>query len=161
MKNNTRLTMKVKTGFIAKNRYELWKLGITYILNAAHGRRLCEGNNDYGATITYHGVPANDSPDFDMSQYFYSASEFIHKALTSPGDRVLVHCAVGISRSATLVLAYLMIHHHLSLTQAIEKVQENRWICPNIGFLQQLIHLDEELHSARSKNMQEQKAEIC
>ncbi|XP_040292008.1 dual specificity protein phosphatase 13 isoform X2 [Bufo bufo] len=70
----------------ANNRYELWKLGITHVLNAAHGRRYSEGNSDfYGASIIYHGVPANDVPEFDMSKYFYSASEFIHKALSTPG----------------------------------------------------------------------------
>ncbi|XP_068115071.1 dual specificity protein phosphatase 13A-like [Hyperolius riggenbachi] len=137
---------------IANDRYEVWKLGITHILNAAHGNRHSQGSHGfYGASITYHGVPANDSPKFDISKYFYSASEFIHKALSSPGDRVLVHCAVGVSRSATLVLAYLMIQHQFSLTQAIQKVQENRWICPNRGFLRQLLHLDEKLQPARNK----------
>ncbi|KAM3913614.1 dual specificity protein phosphatase 13A [Leptodactylus fuscus] len=134
----------------ANNRYELWKLGITHVLNAAHGRRYSEGNPDfYGASITYHGVPANDVPEFDMSKYFYSASTFIHRALTTPGARLLVHCVVGISRSATLVLAYLMIHHQLSLVQAIHTVQENRWISPNAGFLRQLLRLDEELRQTR------------
>ncbi|XP_066454815.1 dual specificity protein phosphatase 13A-like [Eleutherodactylus coqui] len=134
----------------ANNRYELWKLGITHVLNAAHGRRYSEGHPDfYGASITYHGVPANDLPEFDMSKYFYLASEFIHKALSTPGARLLVHCVVGISRSATLVLAYLMIHHQLSLVQAIQTVQENRWISPNSGFLRQLLHLDEKLQQTR------------
>ncbi|XP_069609125.1 dual specificity protein phosphatase 13A [Ranitomeya imitator] len=130
----------------ANDKYELWKLGITHVLNAAHGRRYSEGNPDfYGTTITYHGVPANDVPEFDMSKYFYSAAAFIHKALTTPGARLLVHCVVGISRSATLVLAYLMIHHQISLIQAIRTVQEKRWISPNTGFLRQLMHLGEEL----------------
>ncbi|XP_018413655.1 PREDICTED: dual specificity protein phosphatase 13-like [Nanorana parkeri] len=140
----------------ANNRYELWKLGITHVLNAAHGRMHSDGSPEYyGTSITYHGVPANDLPDFNISQYFYSASEFIHKALDTPGARVLVHCVVGISRSASLVLAYLMIHHQLTLTQAIQHVQENRWIFPNAGFLQQLLHLDEELQQTRKNQRQE------
>lgn len=56
--------------------------------------------------------------------------------------RVLVHCAVGVSRSASLVLAYLMIHHHYTLLEAIHKVKERRWIFPNRGFLKQLRALD-------------------
>ncbi|XP_073408159.1 dual specificity protein phosphatase 13A isoform X2 [Dendrobates tinctorius] len=134
----------------ANDKYELWKLGITHVLNAAHGRRYSEGNPDfYGTTITYHGVPANDVPEFDMSKYFYSSAAFIQKALTTPGARLLVHCVVGISRSATLVLAYLLIHHQFSLIQAIRTVQEKRWISPNTGFLQQLIKLDEELRQTQ------------
>ncbi|XP_075466450.1 dual specificity protein phosphatase 13A isoform X2 [Ascaphus truei] len=139
----------------ANNRYELWKLGITHVLNAAHGRRFSEGNADFhGASVTYHGVAANDVPDFDMSQYFYSASEFIHQALSITGGRLLVHCVVEISRSATLVLAYLMIHQHLSLTQAVRRVQEKRWVSPNAGFLRQLLRLEEQLRQARGQQGQ-------
>ncbi|OCT59701.1 hypothetical protein XELAEV_18000565mg [Xenopus laevis] len=135
----------------ANNRYELWKMGITHILNAAHGNRFCEGSSDfYSASISYYGVPAYDVPDFDMSQYFNSASQFIHRALNTSGARLLVHCIVGISRSATLVLAYLMIHHQMTLTQAIQKVQENRWVSPNHGFLRQLLKLDGELRKSRN-----------
>uniref|UniRef100_A0A803KA67 Dual specificity phosphatase 13 n=1 Tax=Xenopus tropicalis TaxID=8364 RepID=A0A803KA67_XENTR len=144
-----RRTQKI-TGATANNRYELWKMGITHILNAAHGNRFCEGNSDfYSASIAYHGVPAYDVPDFDMSKYFNSASAFIHQALNTSGARLLVHCVVGISRSATLVLAYLMIYHQMTLTQAIQRVQENRWVSPNPGFLRQLLKLDGELCKSR------------
>uniref|UniRef100_A0A3Q0SG40 Dual specificity protein phosphatase n=1 Tax=Amphilophus citrinellus TaxID=61819 RepID=A0A3Q0SG40_AMPCI len=120
-------------------------LGITHVLNASHGKLCCKGSDDfYGTTVKYYGVPANDLPTFDLSPYFYPAAEFIHQALTS-GGRVFVHCAVGVSRSAALVLAYLMIHHHLSLLSSIHCVQQKRWIFPNRGFLRQLIGLDQKL----------------
>ncbi|XP_053730540.1 dual specificity protein phosphatase 5-like isoform X4 [Synchiropus splendidus] len=70
-------------------------------------------------------------------------------ALTS-GGKVLVHCAVGVSRSAALVLAYLMIHHHLSLLAAIHCVQHKRWIFPNRGFLRQLIKLNHDRQTGSS-----------
>ncbi|KAL1264827.1 hypothetical protein QQF64_005182 [Cirrhinus molitorella] len=60
-------------------------------------------------------------------------------------ERVLVHCAVGVSRSASLVVAYLMIHQHLSLLDAIKAVKQRRWIFPNRGFLKQLRALDATL----------------
>lgn len=59
--------------------------------------------------------------------------------------RVFVHCAVGVSRSASLVLAYLMIRHHYTLLEAINKIKERRWIFPNRGFLKQLLALDMKL----------------
>lgn len=65
--------------------------------------------------------------------------------------RVLVHCAVGVSRSASLVLAYLMIHHHYKLLEAINKVKEHRWIFPNRGFLKQLCALDMKLQQPSYK----------
>ncbi|CAM4592032.1 unnamed protein product [Caretta caretta] len=134
----------------AHNRFGLWKMGITHVLNAAHGTMLCQGGQDfYGTTIDYYGVPAYDLPDFDISQYFFSAAEFIHKALNTPGAKILVHCAVGISRSASLVLAYLMINHHLPLVKAIKAVKKHRWISPNRGFLKQLRNLDIQLRQTR------------
>ncbi|XP_060884479.1 dual specificity protein phosphatase 13A-like isoform X1 [Labrus mixtus] len=131
---------------VANDRYSLWKLEITHIVNAAHGRMHCQGSHDfYGAAVDYYGVPADDSPSFDLSRYFFPAAEYIQSALDTAGARVFVHCAVGVSRSASLVLAYLMIHHHYSLLEAIHKVKERRWIFPNTGFLKQLRALDVKL----------------
>uniref|UniRef100_A0A8D0WZM4 Dual specificity protein phosphatase n=2 Tax=Sus scrofa TaxID=9823 RepID=A0A8D0WZM4_PIG len=59
--------------------------------------------------------------------------------------RVLVHCAMGVSRSATVVLAFLMICENMTLVEAIQTVQAHRDICPNSGFLQQLQVLDNRL----------------
>uniref|UniRef100_A0A8B9Q2L1 Dual specificity protein phosphatase n=1 Tax=Apteryx owenii TaxID=8824 RepID=A0A8B9Q2L1_APTOW len=134
----------------AHNRFILWKMGVTHVLNAAHGTVYSQGGQDfYGAAIDYYGVPAYDLPDFDISQFFFSAAEFIHKALNTPGAKILVHCAVGVSRSASLVLAYLMINHHLSLVEAIKTVKEHRWISPNRGFLKHLQNLDVQLRQKK------------
>nr|KAF6368230.1 dual specificity phosphatase 26 [Myotis myotis]KAF6373498.1 dual specificity phosphatase 26 [Pipistrellus kuhlii] len=80
-----------------------------------------------------------------MSIHFQTAADFIHRALSLPGGKILVHCAVGVSRSATLVLAYLMLYHHLTLVEAIKKVKDHRGIIPNRGFLRQLLALDRRL----------------
>uniref|UniRef100_A0A4X2L2F0 Dual specificity protein phosphatase n=1 Tax=Vombatus ursinus TaxID=29139 RepID=A0A4X2L2F0_VOMUR len=133
----------------ANNRFELWKLGITHVLNAAHGGLCCQGGPDfYGSCVSYLGVPAHDLPDFNISAYFSSAADFIHNALLTPGAKVLVHCVVGISRSATLVLAYLMLRQGLTLRQAVNSVKQRRWIFPNSGFLKQLCQLDRQLQGA-------------
>lgn len=64
----------------------LWQLGVTHVLNAAHGKLCCKGSDDfYGTTVKYYGVPANDLPTFDLSPFFHPAAEFIHQALTSGG----------------------------------------------------------------------------
>lgn len=70
--------------------------------------------------------------------------------------KVFVHCAVGVSRSAALVLAYLMIHHNYTLLTAIRRVKENRWIFPNRGFLKQLQSLDERLWRERTERSQDE-----
>ncbi|XP_010410842.2 dual specificity protein phosphatase 13-like [Corvus cornix cornix] len=134
----------------AHNRFVLWKMGVTHVLNAAHGTAYSHGGQDfYGATIDYYGVPAHDLPSFDISQFFFSAAQFIHNALSTPGAKILVHCAVGVSRSASLVLAYLMINHHLPLVEAIKTVKEHRWISPNRGFLKHLRNLDVQLRQRK------------
>ncbi|XP_061564291.1 dual specificity protein phosphatase 13A-like [Cololabis saira] len=131
---------------VANDRYSLWKLRITHVVNAAHGRMHCQGSQDfYGPTVDYYGVPADDSPSFNLSRYFFPSAEYIQNALDTNCARVLVHCAVGVSRSASLVLAYLMIHHRYNLLEAINKVKEHRWIFPNRGFLKQLRALDMRL----------------
>lgn len=53
-----------------------------------------------------------------------------------------MHCHQGISRSATLVLAYLMIHKGMSAKQAVQIVRKKREIYPNEGFFQQLSDLE-------------------
>ncbi|OCT89897.1 dual specificity protein phosphatase 26 [Xenopus laevis] len=131
---------------IAANKGELLRLNITHILNACHSR--FRGGEDYykGMVISYMGIEAHDSEIFDMSIHFYPAADFIHKALRGRG-KILVHCAMGVSRSATLVLAYLMIHHNMTLVEAITTVKERRGIIPNRGFLRQLLNLDKSLHN--------------
>jgi dual specificity phosphatase 12 len=52
---------------------------------------------------------------------------------------VFIHCAMGKSRSATLVCAYLMWKYYISLEAALEQLCEGRAVCePNVGFREQL-----------------------
>ena len=61
------------------------------------------------------------------------------KGEVDKGGVVLVHCVAGVSRSATICLAYLVSHNHMSLQQAWQHVKKVRpWVKPNKGFLQQL-----------------------
>ncbi|KAK9522499.1 hypothetical protein VZT92_018959 [Zoarces viviparus] len=128
----------------AENRADLSKHRVTHILNAAHSKRGVQPDIYEGMEITYMGVEARDSCGFDMSVNFQAAADFIHRAL-SRGGKVLVHCHVGVSRSATLVLAYLMLKQNLTLVEAICAVKDNRGVIPNRGFLRQLIKLDGRL----------------
>lgn len=62
---------------------------------------------------------------------------------------IFIHCHQGVSRSASLVLAYLMIYKNMSLKQAIQQVASKRYIFPNDGFLEQLIDLEKELYKKK------------
>lgn len=61
---------------------------------------------------------------------------------------------MGVSRSATLVLAFLMIVEGLSLVEAVAAVKPHRDIYPNPGFLQQLRSLDMSLERERRRQRQ-------
>ena len=76
-----------------------------------------------------------DESDVDIRQYFSAAFAFIDKIIQDEGKRVLVHCAMGVSRSATIVIAYLMHKERISLMDAFRKVKDRRpCIEPNRGF---------------------------
>lgn len=134
--------------YAAKDKRALQSHLITHVLNAADGKfNVNTGASFYRDTrITYFGVEAFDMESFDLSPFFYPAANFIKSALSSPTGKVLVHCAMGLSRSSSLVLAYLMIHEKLTLVQALKAVSENRNVSPNQGFLEQLRALDMKLH---------------
>ncbi|XP_064476397.1 dual specificity protein phosphatase 3-like [Ornithodoros turicata] len=128
----------------------LRRLGITHVLNAAMGsdRSYCLINTNPAfykpSGIKFHGVEALDLMSFRLDPYFEECADFIADGLAS-GGKVLVHCRQGISRSATLVLAYLMIKRGMTAQEALRVVRARREIIPNDGFLQQLCDLNERL----------------
>jgi protein-tyrosine phosphatase len=66
----------------------------------------------------------------------------------SNGGKVLVHCAQGRSRSASMVIAYLMKQQHMSFHQALSQVKEARpIISPNEGFMAQLQKFEKTLNA--------------
>lgn len=69
--------------------------------------------------------------------HFKNCCDFIDQNITS--GNVLVHCQAGVSRSATIVIAYIMKKNKIKSKAALEFVQEKRPIVgPNDGFLEQL-----------------------
>jgi hypothetical protein len=99
-------------------------------------------------SIKHDILSIDDRSDSDTIRLFElripSLCESIHSSLTE-GKNVGVHCQVGVSRSVTLVLAYLMKYEGLSLKEAVERVKSCRpFICPNRGFLEILGKLERE-----------------
>merc|ERR1712210_294186 len=65
---------------------------------------------------------------------------------SSPEARVLVNCWQGASRSATIVLAFLLQHEAMSLQDALKQIKSRRDVRPNNGFLKQLLRLEKILN---------------
>lgn len=94
---------------------------------------------DYGNTGTDSlcFVDIQDKPEELIMHILIEAREFIGNKL-SMGLKVLVHCVFGQSRSAAVIIAYL-IHIGYSLDVALDLLSSRRpSICINPGFLSQL-----------------------
>jgi protein-tyrosine phosphatase len=85
-------------------------------------------------------LPIPDVSWFDIRTIFAATNSFIADSLQN-GHNVLVHCAWGISRSATVVVAFLMAFYRLTPHLAIEFLKSKRsCINPNPGF-RKFLHL--------------------
>ncbi|XP_040278864.1 serine/threonine/tyrosine-interacting-like protein 2 isoform X2 [Bufo bufo] len=125
-------------------------MGITHILNAGHNTTVFTGPNFYtGMEIHYMGVEVDDFPECDISKFFRPAAEFLDEALLTYRGKVLVNSEMGMSRSAILVAAYLMIFHHMTILEALMTLRKKRAIYPNDSFIMQLRELNEKLLEER------------
>ncbi|KAF1314394.1 Crinkler, partial [Globisporangium splendens] len=88
--------------------------------------------------FTYLRIAVADLPSVRISESFPLALDFIDSAVLK-GGCVLVHCFVGKSRSATLVLAYLVARKQMRLEAALALLRRLRpETQPNSGFLAEL-----------------------
>lgn len=116
----------------ARNRASLKRLGVHGIVNASPVvpcfHRSC---------FQYKTVTIYDDAEEDISQHFHTTNQFITEARKAGG--ALVHCYAGRSRSATLVLAYLVACEGMSLQDAYAVLLAARpCASPNVGFRRQL-----------------------
>lgn len=67
---------------------------------------------------TYLRVQISDSDDVDLKQYFDDCHNFIDNALKN-GEKVLVHCLLGRSRSASIVASYIMKKYEMRFNEVL------------------------------------------
>jgi len=84
--------------------------------------------------IKYLNVPIDDSPDVNPAKYFGVVDKFIQDGIRR-GEKILIHCAAGISRSATLLASHLMVKFKISDDEALRMLRDIRpQVNPNSGF---------------------------
>ncbi|CAJ1064338.1 uncharacterized protein si:dkey-175m17.7 [Xyrichtys novacula] len=121
----------------------LIRLNIGYVVNVTTHLPLYHVN----AGLRYKRLPATDNSKQNLRQYFEEVFEFIEEAYQS-GQGVLVHCQAGVSRSATIVIAYLMKHTLMTMTDAYKYVRSRRpVVSPNLNFMGQLLEFERDLNS--------------
>lgn len=120
------------------------RLNIGYVLNVTTHLPLFHYER---GLLSYKRLPATDSNKQNLRQYFEEAFEFIEEAHRA-GQGLLIHCQAGVSRSATIVIAYLMKHTWMTMTDAYKFVKARRpIISPNLNFMGQLLEFEEDLNN--------------
>lgn len=88
--------------------------------------------------ITFKYIQVTDLPREDLLTYFEETYEFIKHA-QEDGGKTLIHCYFGVSRSATIVIAFVMKKYGMSYSEAFDLVKsKRRFVGPNLGFIAQL-----------------------
>jgi atypical dual specificity phosphatase len=82
-----------------------------------------------------------------MACYFDDVVEWIKNAMDEDESaNVVVHCVCGVSRSPSVVIAYLMATQGMSLSDSLSHVKGKREISsPNSGFIDQLADYEKKL----------------
>lgn len=114
--------------------------GITHIVNAT-----VELPNELERNFTYLRLDLDDDQKVNIMDAIETCYNFIEEC-RNEGGKVLVHCQAGISRSAAVVIAYLMKEEGMSLRDAFFYVKSKRsQIGPNVGFFRQLTEFEVSL----------------
>jgi protein-tyrosine phosphatase len=125
----------------AIDKKDLKKKGINTVLTVAAGLNIvCSPD------VTHKVIQALDIETYDLSKHFEDCIKFIDEGLKR--GSVLVHCAAGVSRSATITVAYLMKKNNWSFKTAYNYVKKKRSVIgPNPGFLRQLRAYEKKIKS--------------
>lgn len=121
----------------ATNKQEIGRLGITDMISVEIKPL---NQSDISSTVkNYLFINVMDHSKQDIMSHFDSSNEFIESALKVPSNKVYVHCVAGISRSASLVIAYIMKTRSMNYSEAFDLVSSKRRVIdPNEGFVKQL-----------------------
>mmetsp|Transcript_20402 Transcript_20402/g.30347 ORF Transcript_20402/g.30347 Transcript_20402/m.30347 type:complete len:556 (-) Transcript_20402:20-1687(-) len=126
------------------------ELKISHIINLA-----VECRNVFPDDFQYFRADLQDNVDQDLSKVLVEIPKYVGAVLADdPEAVVLIHCLGGISRSATIMLAVLMLHNNWSLEKSLLSLREvTQGRChPNHGFIKQLIQLESQLNITASVN---------
>ncbi|XP_010158517.1 PREDICTED: LOW QUALITY PROTEIN: protein phosphatase Slingshot homolog 1-like [Eurypyga helias] len=131
----------------ASNLEELQGSGIDYILNVTR-----EIDNFFPGLFAYHNIRVYDEETTDLLAHWNEAYHFINKAKKNH-SKCLVHCKMGVSRSASTVIAYAMKEFGWSLEKAYNYVKQKRSIArPNAGFMRQLLEYEGILDASKQRH---------
>ncbi len=123
---------------------------IAMVINMTH-----EISNYFQKNIEYNRFPVYDDNTQSIKQYLLKAyDKIIMFQLNNHGKNILVHCFMGASRSASVVIYYLMKKHGYTLNDAIIFCRNKRaLINPTILFYEELFELDQHNRQNRQNRL--------
>jgi len=122
---------------MAEDSNKMRELGITHVLNTA-----ADVDNAHPELFIYCKISLMDHEDQEMDGVFEYAFKFINR-VRDIGGRVYIHCSAGVSRAATIAIAYLQYSERMKLLDAWNYVRNLRHIIdPNNTFLFHLALLE-------------------
>ena len=120
----------------------LKELGITDVINLS----CMDCYREPYSKVSYVNINILDLPTEDIKKYFIPCIRYIDDVINS-GGKVLVNCYAGISRSSSIVIAYLIYKMRMDPVSAYNFVKRKRNIInPNFGFYKQLIEFHKEIN---------------
>ena len=118
----------------ANNLEEIRQFKIKYILNCAFEVEVQNIPED----VKYCHIPLTDNNTTDITQYFEQAFNLIELA-RKKREKILIHCKLGISRSASIIIGYLIKYLGYTASSALTFLKTKRpKVNPNPGFISQL-----------------------
>lgn len=124
----------------AANRDTLRTNGVTHILNSTPD---CPCHFD--SELEYLRISVKDCWNQDLPSHFEDAFKFINEGKAA-GGKTMIHCNAGISRSATIAIAYIMMSEKRTLMDAYGFVKSKRpVISPNLDFMGELQQYEKSL----------------
>ena len=103
----------------------------------------------------YHHFDIEDRRSENIMQFFGPFVEIVNQA-HHENKRILVHCQNSVSRSPSLILAYLL-SQKMTLKQALDYLRSKRtqYVRPNIGFCRQLVDYEIKVKGEPSLRLDE------
>lgn len=131
------------TSVYGATKENILKKGITLLVNAAQ-----ELPKQELPGVESIKLFLDDTPYANIGVYFDRIADKIHEHISGRGGRVMVHCVLGVSRSTSLVIAYLMKYRGMSMKSGFDLVSSRRpCVRPNPGFWRQLADYEKGLQS--------------
>jgi len=120
------------------------ELRVTHVINTASRDVWLQTEKLSNMGVELFQFHVDDLPSANIAPFFRPVADIVRRSQQS-GGLLVINCLVGLSRSATVLIAALMILRHWTLAHAFRALRLRRQVKPNLGFMAQLLSLETQL----------------